>query len=264
MKKPYGSQKTILCLVTVLLTVFCACTAGKTEDGKAARPEHGSTAPGSSGACIEETSETEQTRRDDPDERYESVCSEEAEAVCPETMNDLEDWYGDYQFVGYVRPHQNYTPCPDHEQLEYRIRLEKEEIVSLTPESVYRYSGVDRKYQAEIFADYKYEHLIQESRPVLTASVLTEEVLEEMNRRWGKEFDADGGSVDFADWSAGDEEYFADTDFKLRDYTGCPLLTFRYPEHPSTVKNQEFWIYAGDGVTYSLTDAMVSEWRRLR
>ena len=65
-------------------------------------------------------------------ERYESICSEETESVFPETMKDLTDWYGDYQFVGYVRPHRNYTPCPDHGQLEYRISLQKEEIVSLT------------------------------------------------------------------------------------------------------------------------------------
>ena len=85
-----------------------------------------------------------------------------------------------------------------------------------------------------------------------------------MNRRWGKESDEDGDFVNFADWSMGDEKYFADIDFKLSDHIGCPLLTFRYPEHPSTVKDQEFWVYAGNGIIYSLTDVMVSEWRRLR
>lgn len=264
MRKLYRFPKIILCFITVLSVVFCACTNRNSEDGKAVCSEHDSVASASSEERIEEKAENVQAQWDDPDERYESICSEETESVFPETMKDLTDWYGDYQFVGYVRPHQNYTPCPDHGQLEYRISLQKEEIVSLTPGLVYRYSGVDRKYQSEIFADYQYEHLIQDSRPVLTASVLNEEILEEMNRRWGKESDEDGDFVNFADWSMGDEKYFADIDFKLSDHIGCPLLTFRYPEHPSTVKDQEFWVYAGNGIIYSLTDVMVSEWRKLR
>ena len=62
----------------------------------------------------------------------------------------------------------------------------------------------------------------------------------------------------------GDEEFFSNIDFRISNYQNCNILVFYIEQNPSSVKEIEYWIDAGNGVIYSLTDQMISKLQRLR
>ena len=99
---------------------------------------------------------------------------------------------------------------------------------------------------------------------VLKYTTLDEELLKSMMVRWGREYHLDGTAVDFSEWAFGDEEFFSNIDFRISNYQNCNILVFYIEQNPSSVKEIEYWIDAGNGVIYSLTDQMISKLQRLR
>lgn len=177
-------------------------------------------------------------------------------------ISEKEDWYGDYQLVEYVRPHFGFQPNPDKSQRQRILDIQKQTIISLNENSIKRFGPVNK--EDEFFAEYKFDHYIQEVPIVLKYTTLDEELLESMMVRWGREYHLDGTAVDFSEWAFGDEEFFSNIDFRISNYQNCNILVFYIEQNPSSVKEIEYWIDAGNGVIYSLTDQMISKLQRLR
>lgn len=196
-----------------------------------------------------------------PDILYESEMAEDIITTFPD-ISEKEDWYGDYQLVEYVRPHFGFQPNPDKSQRQRILDIQKQTIISLNENSIKRFGPVNK--EDEFFAEYKFDHYIQEVPIVLKYTTLDEELLESMMVRWGREYHLDGTAVDFSEWAFGDEEFFSNIDFRISNYQNCNILVFYKEQNPSSVKEIEYWIDAGNGVIYSLTDQMISKLQRLR
>ncbi|QNM05268.1 hypothetical protein [Qiania dongpingensis] len=198
-----------------------------------------------------------------PDELYELKITESTVSNFS-NMEEKEEWYGDYKFIEYIRPHFGFQPNPDKEQRQRILDYQKQSIVSLSENSVKYLGSVNREDEPDAYEDYKYDHYVMEASYVLKTMILDEKVLQDITSRWGREYHLDGTPVDFSEWAYGDESYFADIDFKVSDYEGHYILIFYDEQNPSTIKEREYWIDAGNGVVYSLTDQMVSKWQKIR
>ena len=204
---------------------------------------------------------------DDPDVRYESKAMEPTVSEFAEVWEEESDWYGDYQFVEYVRPNTWYTPDFDDEAMERKISFRKKTIMTLETDLERTYMALDKEADVEDrggWADWNYDHYINESYVKLIASVLDEEKIRHMEERWGKEYERDGSLADFSYRAMGNEKYFADMDFRVHDYEGSPLLIFYNPQRTSAYKEETYLLEAENGTVYMLDDVMVSKWQRLR
>lgn len=234
----------LVCLICVFVTA--ACGEARLED--------------SSGSAEETTAEV--AERENPDEIYYRKIEEETRADFPEDLSEMEDWYGDYQFVEYTRPHSYPPSTPDY--LQRKLDQMKGTIKRIEPGMLITYFPVDRVLEPVFYEDYEYDHYISVRSFTMHVEVLDEELLKTLLMRWGREYHLDGSPVDFSNKAHGDDDLFADMDFRISDYVGHQILVFTDEDTTSTIKECDYWINAGDGVVYSLTNHSVSKWQRLR
>ncbi len=257
-------------ILFIIITVSC-CGCGKTGDKENTETSAaGDTTAASSGVSMKDNSREstqesvpETALSDTPDTLYESKAAESTAAAFPD-ITEKSDWYGDYVLIGYVRPHWGFQPNPDKEKRQRLLDYQKQTILSLSESCMEYFGPVNREDDPEQYLDYPYDHYVNKQPVILKDTILDENTLADITERFGREYHLDGTAVDFSQWAFGDEEFFGDLAFRASDYQGSRLLVF-YNEHTaSAVKETEYWIDAGDGVVYSLTDQMAAKLQRLR
>ena len=112
---------------------------------------------------------------------------------------------------------------------------------------------------------YPYEHVAIDTFTQMRVQTLDEEMVREMEEKW--EY-LDGDPVDFYEVIGSFEKYYAEMDFRIRDYKGRQMLILFNEQLSSTDKVTEYWIDAGDGYVYVINNfilnPMVYKWKRLR
>lgn len=261
----------IICVLLVLLVSACGSRAqNTTAEGSVLEDTAVSAEEEEPSGQTEETAFSKPEKPEepaDPDTRYESKAMEPTVSEFTEIWEEESDWYGDYQFVEYIRPNTWYTPDFDDEAMERKISFRKKTIMTLETDLERTYMALDKEADVEDrggWADWNYDHYINESYVKLIASVLDEEKIRHMEERWGKEYERDGSLADFSYRAMGNEKYFADMDFRVHDYEGSPLLIFYNPQRTSAYKEETYLLEAENGTVYMLDDVMVSKWQRLR
>lgn len=247
--------KKLLSMIFVCLLLACA-SCGKKE----AEPTEART-------FAYETSPDWAHPGEDVDKLYEEKVTQETLSSFPEDLSSVEAWYGDYGFVEYTRPNPWGLTLMMDDAFQHRFERHQATIRTLSFEQVT--DCFPGKLNPEVYGHgYPYEHVAIDTFTSMKVQTLDEEMVKELEEKW--EYDSYGDPIDFYDSTytmGGHEEYFSEMDFRIRDWKGRQMLILFNEGLASTDKVTEYWVDAGDGYVYVLTnsvDPMVYKWKRLR
>ena len=198
---------------------------------------------------------------EDVDKLYEEKVTQETLSSFPEDLSSVEAWYGDYRFVEYTRPGLYGSTMLDD---DYQRRFEtlRATVRTLSFELMTEY--YPGKPDPEFYGyGYPYEHMAIDTFTQMRVQTLDEETVREMEEKW--EY-LDGDPVDFYEVIGSFEKYYAEMDFRIRDWKGRQMLILFDEGLSSTDKVTAYWIDAGDGYVYVINNFnyMVYKWKRIR